>query len=189
MSYAIRVTRPDGGRISLDLAKCVEYRLSSDRERIRLIYFCPDHALWVYRELVWVLIEKNGQRYPWFLTCGPHRIITPKGARVLCQEAGREIPPELNSPQWNSANLTFHFGDIVCRHYKRRNARNQFDLLDTFQAAGWPRSIDSPFTQDRTLRMTIDDLNGGLSEGSPIRFRVERRKPIWLLNITPGCSG
>jgi hypothetical protein len=98
-------------------------------------------------------------------------------------ENGISIPAELNSPdrpRWDSDSRTLSVDRITCRHYTRRNADNQFTLLDAFENAGWPRSVDSPFKRERTLRDTTDELNGNLAPDSPIRFGVEERKPIWF---------
>jgi hypothetical protein len=93
-------------------------------------------------------------------------------------------------PRWDSDKLTLVYGDTVCRHYKRRNAPNQFKVLNAFQAANWARSVGSPFGfLDRTLSETIDDMNSSLTNDSPIRFGVEERKPIWFLRNAPASSG
>jgi hypothetical protein len=100
-----------------------------------------------------------------------------------------ERPLENGPPRWDFDTLTLSYGGITCRHYKRHNAPNQFKLLNSFQSADWPRSIDSPFSLDRTLRETIDELNEHLAEDSPIRFGVEGRKPVWFPRVAPACSG
>jgi hypothetical protein len=93
-------------------------------------------------------------------------------------------------PRWDRDSRELWYGETLCRKYSRENASNQFLLLDTFQASSWHRSVDSPFKLVRTLRETKDDLNGGLKEtGSPIRFKVEEKKPTWFLQVAPACSG
>jgi hypothetical protein len=92
-------------------------------------------------------------------------------------------------PRWDSDSLTLSYGEIICRHYKRRNAKNQVAVLDAFQNANWPRSVDSPFKLDRTLREAIDKLNQGLAELSPIHFAVEHLTPVWIRPGAPGRSG
>jgi hypothetical protein len=94
------------------------------------------------------------------------------------------------TPQWDSDSLTLRYGETVCRQYKRRNAANQFAILDAFHAAGWARSVDSPFgLNDQTLGETVYELNAGLSKESPIKFAVERRRPAWIPRVAPACSG
>jgi len=89
---------------------------------------------------------------------------------------------ECPRPRWDSDRLTLDYGETVCRHYKRRNAPNQFKVLSAFQTANWSRSIASPFGfADRTLSETIDEINRSLADDSPIRFGVEERRPIWVL--------
>jgi hypothetical protein len=121
-----------------------------------------------------------------------YRILSESEAGELFREAGLPIPPKLipvnpATPRWDFDSLTLWYGETVCRHYRRRNAQNQFAVLDAFQNSGWTRSVESPFgLLDRTLRETIDELNSGLAEESPIRFAVDGRKPAW---IAPACSG
>jgi hypothetical protein len=104
-------------------------------------------------------------------------------------DARKPEEPEEVRPRWDSAKLTLYYGGIRCRFYERRNAPNQFKLLAAFQEAGWPRSIDSPFDLDRTLRETTDSLNEGLDQPPPIRFAVEARKPIWYKAADSASSG
>jgi hypothetical protein len=114
--------------------------------------------------------------------------VTPQEVLGTAGANGLATPRELNVPRWDSEQLTLYFGEVPCRHYVRRNASNQFKLLAAFQAADFPRSIDSPFDLDRTLRETVDDLNQSLKD-SPLRFGVKQRKAIWLPTVAPACSG
>jgi hypothetical protein len=127
--------------------------------------------------------------YPAFPIGSPVRIrITRAVAERLARRCDIAIAP--STPRWDSGNLALRYGSVVCRQYKRRNAANQFAILNAFQAAGWTRSIESPFgPHDRTLRETIDELNAGLAKPSPIRFAVEERKPVWYSSVAPACSG
>jgi hypothetical protein len=104
---------------------------------------------------------------------------------------GIALPPEAMEirPHWDQAGLRLSYGAIQCRKYSRYNALNQFKILNAFQGAGWPRSVDSPFDDQRTLRETIDDLNERLDKASPIRFRVEVRRPAWYPVEAPASSG
>jgi hypothetical protein len=111
------------------------------------------------------------------------------------ERAGIPIPTEMADavriwPRWDLDSRTLWYGETICRHYLRRNAPNQFAVLNAFQAANWPRSIDSPFgTVDRALRETIDEMNKLLTNDSPIRFGIEARKPIWFIRVAPASSG
>jgi hypothetical protein len=93
-------------------------------------------------------------------------------------------------PRWDFDTLTLWYEDTVCRHYKRRNAENQFAILEAFHTAEWARSVESPFgVDDRTLRETVDELNKGLDKASPMRFGIVKRRPVWIPPVAPACSG
>jgi len=97
----------------------------------------------------------------------------------------RLSPP---SPKWDRASRKLWYGETLCREYAKE-ARNQFAVLDAFEAAGWQRHVDSPFPGNHSrLLETIGDLNEKLSRESPIRFRGSIR-PEWYLPSSPDNSG
>jgi hypothetical protein len=97
--------------------------------------------------------------------------------------------PEKPRPHWDRVRRQLSYQGILCRRYPRENAPNQFTILDTFQKAGWPNSIESPFKSVWTLRETIDELNSSLDEASPIRFKVQKGRPAWYPLVAPSFSG
>jgi hypothetical protein len=134
------------------------------------------------RDNRWILFKRSGSGF---------ELVEVKPSDVVqgLSESGTPIPAELESsrsPRWDANSLTLYFDEIVCRHYKRRNAPNQFALLAAFQEERWAHSIDSPFKSDWTLRDTKDKLNKGLARHSPIKFGVEEAKPIWF--VTAACG-
>jgi hypothetical protein len=128
--------------------------------------------------------DNDGQSRVDFVDCNPGPAICGMIRAIAVLDAA--LPP---TPQWDSNSLTLSFGKTVCRHYTRRSAENQFKVLEAFQAADWPRSIESPFgVHEQTLQDTIKDINSLLDKASPIRFAIESRKPVWVLRLTPPCS-
>jgi hypothetical protein len=99
------------------------------------------------------------------------------------KDAGYVIPPAMENilqtvPRWDRKTRELRYGETLCRGYARE-AANQFAVLDAFEAAGWPRAIDSPFPGNESrLRETIRGLNEDLLKESPIRFRGSA-KPEW----------
>jgi hypothetical protein len=72
-------------------------------------------------------------------------------------------------PSWDPDRYTLTYRGIECLR-GRRKAGAQDEILEEFQKAEWPRSIRSPFGHFKKTRDTVDNLNGRLTEGSPIRF-------------------
>src|SRR5262249_5014263 len=102
MGHVIRADRPDGSRIPIDLEACIEYPLSNDGGRRRILYHKPADArpdgaepgddLWIYRELVWGMTVGNNR----LQELDPEgRVVTGEEAREMLREAGKDIPPEL----------------------------------------------------------------------------------------------
>jgi hypothetical protein len=109
-------------------------------------------------------------------------------AAAMFQGAGLEIPPELVEtklrPRWDRNRRQLRYGETLCREYSRE-AGNQFTVLDAFEAAGWPQTIDSPWPKNESrLCETIRDLNVKLLKESLIRFRGSFR-PEWFLVSSP----
>jgi hypothetical protein len=119
-------------------------------------------------------------------------IVTREKAAAFFEASGRAIPLELVEDmkarlRWDRERRQLWYGEILCRKYGRE-APIQFELLDAFQEAGWPQTIDSPFPQNESkLRETIRDLNRRLSHQSPIRFRGSV-KPEWYFSSSPTNS-
>lgn len=121
------------------------------------------------------------------------REISPDDARVFAEICSKTLPPdflpERPRPQWDRVQRRLSYQGMLCRHYPRENAENQFTILDAFQETEWPESVDSPFKRDWTLRETTDGLNSGLDSGCPIRFKVVKKRPTWYIPLAPSCSG
>jgi hypothetical protein len=103
-------------------------------------------------------------------------------ARELLGEVLDDLEEEGNpsiQPVWDRKERQLWVGEILCREY-RRDAPNQFRILDSFQDRRWPPSFQSPWNDEKRLRDTIDDLNGGLFAASPIGFEVRNMKPAWF---------
>jgi hypothetical protein len=156
----------------LDLIQLREYRLLRDGRwlRYRLEPDPPHHPVLeeVSEDLVILDLTNNGIPL--------HPVLR------------RDRKPEIR-PYWDLDRLRLSYGGTLCREYSRHNAENQFRILKAFQEAGWTHSVDSPFPTQRVLRETIDDLNEGLDESSPIRFHIEERRPAWRPVEAPPSSG
>jgi hypothetical protein len=81
-------------------------------------------------------------------------------------------------PHWDRQGRKLMYGEVCCREF-RKEAPHQFALLDAFEAQGWPELMSGPFRRDRLLRQTVKDLNGGLLDDSPVRFRVINLRVNW----------
>lgn len=81
-----------------------------------------------------------------------------------------------DKPKWEGGILTF--GSITVKTIGRHPATNQRELLDAFEAAGWPMVITNPLrdvnnkTSPRTLNETLRDLNASIKTG-PLRFEAD----------------
>lgn len=93
-----------------------------------------------------------------------------------------DLEAEENSdllPEWDKGAKQLWYGEILCREYSRV-APTQFQILDSFHVREWPRSVPTPCRSEMQLRDAIDDLNGGLMPGSPIKFEVFNMRPAWF---------
>jgi hypothetical protein len=83
------------------------------------------------------------------------------------------------TPVWDRLKRQLSYGEIVCREYQR-TAPEQFQILDLFQIHEWPRTVLSPWRDQKKLRDTVDHLNGAHTQESPVRFEVFNTKPAWF---------
>ncbi len=61
-------------------------------------------------------------------------------------------------PRWDAQHRTLYVGNRSAKVYTRR-APNQFSVLDIFERTGWPREIESPFSNSQH-----DDTINGINE-------------------------
>jgi hypothetical protein len=94
------------------------------------------------------------------------------------RESDREILETLR-PEWDREAKQLRYGETLCREY-RRAAPAQFQILDQFQVREWPRTVLSPWNDEKKLRDTVGHLNDNHNPGSLIRFEVFNMKPAWL---------
>jgi hypothetical protein len=84
----------------------------------------------------------------------------------------RRGEPVLGSakPRWDKSDGKgrLFFGEILCRTYTKLKG-NQIEVLDAFQAAGWPATIRFPL-EFAGIGRTVADMNKELENASPIRF-------------------
>jgi hypothetical protein len=108
--------------------------------------------------------------------------ISPDEAQTLAEICSVALPPgflpERLRPVWDRRTKQLKYGEIVCRRY-RRVAPRQFEILEAFEAEGWPQTVKNPFPGDKQLRDTVDDLKQGLIPLSPICFEVKNVQPAW----------
>jgi hypothetical protein len=100
---------------------------------------------------------------------------TPAAALVSPPQAAAERPsPPSNpvKPRWDGETRTLYWGNVEVRAYKRNPANRQIDLLEAFEAAGWPPTIPDPFRDATRLRQTVANLNEKLTPGT-IRFHLD----------------
>jgi hypothetical protein len=81
-------------------------------------------------------------------------------------------------PEWNREVKQLWYGETLCREY-RRTAPEQFQILDLFQVREWPRTVPSPWRDEKRLRDTVGHLNDNHTQESLIRFEVFNMKPAW----------
>jgi hypothetical protein len=93
---------------------------------------------------------------------------------------------ERGMPTWEGGILSFRA--VRIKKFGRHPAPNQRELLDAFQAAGWPMVIQNPLRDannklsPRTLNETLRDLNNSI-KGSPLRFEADGNGGCrWLTN-------
>jgi hypothetical protein len=97
--------------------------------------------------------------------------------QVLDDLEAEEKPSPI--PAWNREDRQLRYGEILCREY-RREAPEQFEILDLFQGRGWTKTVPNPWRDEAKLRDTVRHMNADLSEESPIRFEVFNMKPSWF---------
>lgn len=86
-------------------------------------------------------------------------------------EAFRLSRTPIEKPTWDRGTGRLSFGFDVCREFKRF-ADRQYLILDSFHEKHWPPSVDAP---DKVSRQTVYDLNSGLRQDCPIRFRFSEK--------------
>jgi hypothetical protein len=92
--------------------------------------------------------------------------------------AGHTPQREGIRPSWDRTAKKLLYGETVCLGFWR-SAPTRFQILDAFEARGWPPSVPSPWRCKKRLRDQIRLLNRGLRPGSPIRFKVYNTRPAW----------
>jgi hypothetical protein len=103
-------------------------------------------------------------------------------ARNIFGEVLDDLEAEENPtliPVWDRDAKQLWYGEILCREY-RRVADAQFEILDRFQVRDWPKTVPSPWRDDKKLRDTISHMNEYHLSESPIRFEVSNMKPSWF---------
>jgi len=95
----------------------------------------------------------------WFLR---RAVGTPK-------RVGTVAAPE--KPVWDEGRQTLSWKGRVVKRYGRP-AKNQIDILEAFQKAGWPFTIPDPFRDHAKLKQTVKDLNRAL-RWEYIQFRLD----------------
>ena len=82
-------------------------------------------------------------------------------------------------PVWDRGAKQLWYGEILCREY-RKTAPEQFQILDLFQVREWPRTVPSPWRDEKKMRDTVGHLNDNHTNESLIRFEVFNMRPAWL---------
>jgi hypothetical protein len=90
----------------------------------------------------------------------------------------RTYVPMAPTPKWDPATRTLTFFGKVYRKYKR-NARNQFELLATFEKQSWPEVVTNPFTQHERLSQTIKDINRYMIYSAELSFFQDGARAGW----------
>jgi len=189
-----------GGQFLLDLSECLRFPIPSGSGANSLILFFhqpssrwvslefwPESPNWaggraveVFRDCDQILGEDSLESYQCFS-------IDEIEARLTFKYAGISWPLLEPIPSWDRTTRQLRCGGVLCREYTRE-AANQFAVLDAFEAAEWPKMIDSPFPGNVSrLREAIGDLNEKLRPESPIRFRGSAR-PEWYIVPSPAKS-
>jgi len=86
-------------------------------------------------------------------------------------EAFRLSRTPIEKPNWDRGTGRLSLGADVCREFKRF-ADGQYRILDSFHEKHWSPSVDAP---DGVSRQTVYDLNRGLKQDCPIRFRFSEK--------------
>jgi hypothetical protein len=77
----------------------------------------------------------------------------------------RRANPRSDVPKWNRAERQLQFQGAVIRNYSKRKAVKQEQLLDKFQEALWPTTVQAPF-DGRALKEAIDAFNDRVTPGT-----------------------
>jgi hypothetical protein len=96
---------------------------------------------------------------------------------VLDDLEAEEVP--ILTPSWEREAKQLWYGEILCREY-RRVAPEQFEILDRFQVREWPKTVESPWRDEKKLRDTVGHMNDAHLPDSRIRFEVFNMKPSWF---------
>lgn len=87
--------------------------------------------------------------------------------RRLRRNLGAEVEPvsQSDKPRWDAASGKLYLGNQLVRRVRLlQHPSNVQQILDAFQAAGWPRQIKNPLGGDQqTLHQTLRSLHTGLS--------------------------
>lgn len=108
---------------------------------------------------------------------------------------GFELPAgeaPLTVPRWDNAQRELWLGEQVIRIYRQHPAQNQVRVLEAFQAAGWPSTVESPFDRE-TTHDTLRQLNRGLEayarrhrlRGRTLRFARDGTGELVLWQFVP----
>jgi hypothetical protein len=110
--------------------------------------------------------------------------------RWLLREIGEDIPPPSpDRPHWKPETGQLRFGDRVIRRVRVMARPSSIQrILDAFQTAGWPSSIDDPVAQGKhpeQVRQIVHFLNEGLDG---MRFHVQKggQAITWTRPVTGG---
>ena len=140
---------------------------------IMLYFGCLPQELEQYRDLIPYIDEPPNP--PGILEGEFHRRVDD-----YLREKGGNVDIFPRKPIWNRNDRTLFYGDYACRVFKKE-AKNQFLLLDEFESQGWPDSIQNPFGSDeQQLHQTIKDFNLKLKPGSGIRLRQDNLRAAWI---------
>jgi hypothetical protein len=75
-----------------------------------------------------------------------------------------------DKPHWDEDRRELHYRGRRVRRFNRSSAKNQLDVIEAFERAGWPVQIDNPLGPK--VRQTLYDLNRGLTSRT-LRFRAD----------------
>jgi len=95
---------------------------------------------------------------------------TQNGASGITPIQSGPEPGEELVPRWDGDRRKLWFDSRLCKRYTGNPAKNQIDVIEAFDAAGWPATVPDPFRDPRKLNVTIRSLNDAMAPGT-IRFR------------------
>jgi hypothetical protein len=75
-----------------------------------------------------------------------------------------------DKPHWDEHRRELHYRGRCVRRFNRGSAKNQIDVIEAFERAGWPVQIDNPLGPK--VHQTLYDLNRGLASRT-LRFRAD----------------